>query len=106
MSAKKPVPLTIPELERRPVCSVCGKVSYSRGGIHPQCAEEQADAVRIGRLKEARKAENAAVKAATVKAKPEPLSRWHKLCPKCRKKLHVRKLSCDCGHRFSQTEEK
>jgi len=102
MSAKKPVPLEIPEIKSRPVCSVCGKVSYSPGGVHPQCAEERADAARITRLKEAKKAEQSTVKAAA----PEALSPWQKLCPKCRRKLHVRKLRCDCGHRFSGADEK
>jgi hypothetical protein len=97
MNTKKTLPLTVQECQPRPVCSVCGKVSYSRGGVHPQCSETQADAARIKRLKEAKKAEIPQVKV----AKPEALSRWHKRCPKCHTKLHVRKLSCDCGYRFS-----
>lgn len=51
--------MTLPiPLDKSPrVCSVCGKSSYSSGGIHPQCAEAQADGARVARLKAARKAE-------------------------------------------------
>ncbi len=43
MSDKKPSPL-LPESNGQP-CPVCGKKSYSRGGIHPQCAVKRADAL-------------------------------------------------------------
>jgi hypothetical protein len=102
MHDKKPDPLIATEIKPRRLCSVCGRVSYSQGGIHPQCAEEQADAPRVARLK-------AAKKAAKPKAKvtnPNALSPWHKLCPKCRVQLHVRKLTCDCGYRFSQSRSR
>ncbi len=29
----------------RAICPVCRKTAYSQGGIHPQCAESNADAV-------------------------------------------------------------
>jgi hypothetical protein len=29
----------------KPPCPVCGKPSYSRGGVHPQCSMRQADAL-------------------------------------------------------------
>lgn len=53
MSILKPVPL-IPKIARN-VCPICGKDSYSRGGIHPQCAVQQADEPRNQRLKLERK---------------------------------------------------
>ena len=31
---------------RRKLCPVCHYAAYSRGGIHPQCAERQADPPR------------------------------------------------------------
>ena len=44
MSTKKPEPI-FPS--RKPnICPVCGKSSYSAAGIHPQCAEKQADEKR------------------------------------------------------------
>ena len=97
MSDKKPIPLVNPIIQPRPVGAVCGKVSYSLGGVHPQCAQENADAQRVQDLKQAMKAEKV--------TPPEPLSQWHKLCPKCRQKLHVRKLRCDCGHQFAEASE-
>jgi hypothetical protein len=100
VTTKKPEPLVFPEIKPRPVCSVCGKVSYSRGGVHPQCSEERADAIRVDGLKQASKAEAAAKAVA-----PQPTSRWHKVCPKCRKKIHVRKQNCDCGHQFVEGEK-
>lgn len=45
MDSSKPAPLYVaPSLGT--VCPVCGKKSYSAGGIHPQCAMQQADAPR------------------------------------------------------------
>jgi hypothetical protein len=44
MNSKKPTPLL--EEPSGVVCPVCGKKSYSLGGIHPQCAVQQADAPR------------------------------------------------------------
>jgi hypothetical protein len=41
MSHKKPTPI-LGEHNRK-ICPVCGKRSYSAGGIHPQCAVQQAD---------------------------------------------------------------
>jgi hypothetical protein len=38
-------------------CSVCGKLSYSANGIHPQCAMVQADAPRKQRLAAERRAQ-------------------------------------------------
>ena len=100
MHNKKPIPLPSGATKPRPVCVVCGSVSYSPGGIHPQCAEEQADAPRLARLKKAQKTAKPKGKVAN----PNALSPWHKRCPKCHAELHVRKLTCDCGYRFSRTK--
>ncbi len=51
---KRPKPLN-PEPPKK-ICQVCGEPAYSRAGIHPQCAAEQADAKRV---REAKEAENA-----------------------------------------------
>lgn len=53
MSITKFVP-EVPQPVKVP-CPICGQVSYSRGGIHPQCAVQQADEPRALRLRVARK---------------------------------------------------
>lgn len=65
MSHKKPGPLTS-SIRPPKLCPVCGAASYSRDGIHPQCAQQQADAPRVARLKEKKKREQA--KAAAAKS--------------------------------------
>jgi hypothetical protein len=57
MQIKKPVPSMTQDNKPRRLCPVCGKVSYSRGGMHPQCSQTREDAPRIARLKAAKKAE-------------------------------------------------
>lgn len=57
MSEKKPSALF--GSTEVPICPVCGQPTYSAGGIHPQCAQIQADAPRKQRLQEERKAEAA-----------------------------------------------
>lgn len=42
MNHKKSIP-TVATSQGK-VCPVCGRTSYSRGGIHPQCSVFQADA--------------------------------------------------------------
>jgi hypothetical protein len=54
MSDKKPTPILL-EPDRKS-CPVCGKRTYSRAGIHPQCAMFQADAPRRLRLAAEKKA--------------------------------------------------
>ncbi|QDU93288.1 hypothetical protein [Lignipirellula cremea] len=54
MSEKKPTPNTDGQNVKN--CPVCGKRSYSREGIHPQCAMVQADAPRVQRLAAEKKA--------------------------------------------------
>ena len=97
MANKKPDGLLARKSSPQRICPVCGVIAYSRGGIHPQCAQEQADAPRVERIKAAKKVAKPKVKVTSPKA----LSAWHKLCPKCRRQIHIRKLSCECGHTFS-----
>jgi hypothetical protein len=95
MHVKKPDPLPARESKPVRICAVCGQVSYSQGGIHPQCAQEQADAGRVARIKAENKAE--------LKDKPNGLlvsKPWCKACPKCQLQMHVRKRTCECGYRF------
>src|SRR4029079_18029634 len=70
----------------RAVCPVCGTTSYSRDGIHPQCAVSRADqaAPRTGEK--------------TVKANRS--GQWKKRCPRCKRELPARRMVCDCGHSF------
>ena len=89
MSEKKPTHL-ISQVNGK-VCPVCGHQTYSKGGIHPQCAVFQADAPRAEKLKAERKHEVNAAKQST----------WtKKKCPKCGSESHVRRKVCDCGHAF------
>lgn len=89
MSEKKPTPLV--SQPRGKVCPVCGNRTYSQGGIHPQCAVDQADAARAEKLKAERKREAAEAKPSTWR---------NKKCPKCQTESHVRRKVCDCGHVF------
>uniref|UniRef100_A0A7C2JYF6 Uncharacterized protein n=1 Tax=Schlesneria paludicola TaxID=360056 RepID=A0A7C2JYF6_9PLAN len=83
----KPGPL-IPTVSR-PLCPVCGVVSYSREGIHPQCAMVAADSVLVSRIN--------ARKAAEPKPERPPLRRFERICPACQAVQHVRRRSCECG---------
>jgi hypothetical protein len=74
-------------------------VSYSAGGTHPQCAEQQADASRVAHLKKAQKV--AKVKATVINL--NAVRAWHKRCPKCHTEVHIRKSACDCGHQFTRS---
>jgi hypothetical protein len=49
MQTHKPPPLF--EQPARNVCPICGVVSYSRNGVHPQCAVKHADEPRSMRLR-------------------------------------------------------
>jgi len=91
MSTSKPPPL-IRTRQHEP-CPVCGEISYSAAGVHPQCSVRQADAKRLAKLKEQQKDQPKAKPVSDVKA-------WQKRCPKCRSIQHVRKKECDCGHTF------
>jgi hypothetical protein len=56
MSEKKPEPLAGKPTPGQ-VCPVCHQRSYSRNGIHPQCAVRQADAPRREKLAEQKRQE-------------------------------------------------
>ncbi len=90
MSIIKPV-VMVPQAAKN-LCPICGKASYSRGGVHPQCSMQLADEPRMDRLREAKKLE-----VKTEKPKPRA---WKMKCPKCGIQLHVRREVCDCGHKF------
>ena len=87
---KKPTPLY--STTARTPCPVCGHVSYSPAGIHPQCAMRAADKVQIDRDK--------ARKLARTKPPVVTVGRYQKQCPRCRTIHHIRKQTCDCGHSF------
>ena len=90
MHTLKPVPI-FPQPVRN-LCPICGAASYSRDGIHPQCAVQQADEPRNVRLRLKKK----------LKAKTERQGQrsWEKKCPKCSRQVHVRRGKCDCGYVF------
>lgn len=92
---KKPLPLYDSGI--RPACPICGHVSYSPAGIHPQCAMRAADLVQANRVK--------ALNALKAKAAPAPPKRFEKQCPKCRAVHHIRKQLCECGHSFLYKSE-
>ena len=94
MSIKKPVPVIADENYN--LCPVCGKRSYSAAGMHPQCAQSQAEMVQ----KEKMAAEKTVEEKLSVKAPRQQLS-WKKKCPKCDADVHIRKKICSCGHNFS-----
>ena len=100
MSDKNKKPTPILDEHNGKACPVCGKRSYSAGGIHPQCAVQQADEPRAQQLKEKKKTE--ALKKKSVAAKlPQTWSK--KKCPKCGVEVHVRKRLCVCGFAFFKT---
>ena len=94
MNTKKPTPVLVSAASK--ACPVCGQRSYSRGGIHPQCAVVQADAPRRICLAAAKKA------AAQEKDKaiPAKSGEWGKSCPQCGIELPARRNVCACGHIF------
>jgi hypothetical protein len=91
MSSEKSV-LIVPQPPKN-LCPVCGTPSYSLGGIHPQCAIQQADEPRLARLR-------TAAKAAPPKVKTPTQQPWKKQCPKCGTQSHVTLKRCPCGHKF------
>lgn len=93
---KKPTPV-IPHAANK-ICPICGKASYSRDGIHPQCAVVQADEPRKQKIQAEKK--KAADKQSTATNKSVQKS-WNKKCPRCGAEIHQRRKTCDCGHDFS-----
>ena len=78
-------------------CPVCGMDTYSKGEIHPQCAQKQEE----DKLATSRKSVKNGGKKAPEKHVPSfILKAWHKWCPKCRTQIHIRKMRCDCGYQF------
>jgi predicted RNA-binding Zn-ribbon protein involved in translation (DUF1610 family) len=92
MSSEKSV-ILIPASPKH-LCPICGKASYSAGGIHPQCAMQQADEPRMTRLR--------AAKVAETKTKKPARTSWKKRCPMCGTEMNVRCAACKCGHKFEQ----
>jgi hypothetical protein len=74
------------------LCPVCGTPSYSLGGVHPQCAIQQADEPRMIRLR--------AAKSAAPKTKKPAQQAWQRRCPACGLESHVARKVCKCGHKF------
>jgi rRNA maturation endonuclease Nob1 len=89
MSSEKSVIILPPPPKH--VCPVCGRPAYSLGGVHPQCAIEQADEPRILKLR--------AAKAAQPKKTPGRQV-WKKRCPQCGTESHISRKICKCGHNF------
>jgi hypothetical protein len=92
MSDEQPI-IIIPQPPRN-LCPICGKASYSVGGIHPQCAMQKADEPRLKRLR--------ATKNAEIKKKKPARQSWQKKCPQCGTHVHVRLDVCGCGHKFGR----
>lgn len=68
MSEKKPQPIGLIPVRKH--CPVCGKVAYSRGGVHPQCALARADAAVRAKLKLDRDRQAAQAEAAQKQVNP------------------------------------
>ena len=92
VSILKPEPIIAPAI--REACPICGKPSYSRDGIHPQCAVSRSDAKRTEQIKAKRKLEPKAVKP--------PRHALSKKCPMCGAIVHIRIKSCQCGNEFAR----
>lgn len=90
MSSEKSVVVISPAAKH--LCPICGRASYSVGGVHPQCAMQQADEPRLVSLRAARVAE--------TKNKKPARQIWKKRCPICGTELHARREACKCGHKF------
>jgi ribosomal protein S14 len=91
MTNRKPPPLFSGQNPN--VCPVCGEVSYSASGVHPQCSAKKADEERMKFIK----AEQSKTKKSPAKSTE---SRWQKSCPRCSRSQHVRKKTCLCGYKF------
>jgi hypothetical protein len=89
---KKPLPLF--DVQIRPMCPICGHASYSRAGIHPQCAMAAEDKVHSQRISAHRLAEPTPPVSMTT------LRRHEKRCPRCMAVHPLRRHKCECGHTF------
>lgn len=95
MNYSKPKPPT----QLMPNCPVCGKVTYSRGGIHPQCASERQDKI----VTAARQATQDKSSGSATLAQPR--KQWTKPCPRCKRQLPARRAACECGFSFLKKAE-
>lgn len=84
------------------LCPICGKASYSRAGVHPQCSQHQADLEIKAHLKEEAKKAEAEADPQSRPAAATATRTWHKRCPECGKEVHVRQARCACGFTFAQ----
>ena len=85
MSLKKPKPLHV---ANRKMCPVCGEVSYSHAGVHPQCAVVRADELGL-KLQE----------TALETAKKSPFNPWPKRCAQCGTQIPDLTIDvCACGN--------
>jgi RNA polymerase subunit RPABC4/transcription elongation factor Spt4 len=94
--SRKTQPLLLPQTRKR--CPVCDEVSYSASGIHPQCAMARADVVQTAKNKRSalrHKAKTPAIVTADLKP-------WHRVCPRCKALVHIRKTTCNCGKSLSR----
>lgn len=96
----KPVPLLFRTEKPRRTCPVCGSPTYSREGIHPQCAHRQASAQQL----KDRQAQEQPAAAPPKQVSALALKPWHKRCPECQAQVHFRKPACGCGHRFEPAD--
>jgi hypothetical protein len=94
MNVQKPIPLIAAESHN--VCPICGEKSYSAVGMHPQCAQRQAEEVQNKKTA----ADKPVVEKLPAKTSHQHVS-WKKTCPKCSAEVHIRKKICSCGHAFS-----
>jgi hypothetical protein len=96
MSAALPgTPLSVNDRSPRR-CPVCKKATYSREGIHPQCAERERDRARMKLLRDYQRMAREAHK----RANPIPLKPFHRRCPDCSADVPPRLAECSCGYRF------
>jgi hypothetical protein len=93
VSILKPVPIVAQPVKN--LCPYCGKASYSRDGIHPQCALNQADVARNEQIREKRKL--------ALKVEKPQHRYFSKCCPLCGTHVHVRVIGCACGHVFGSS---
>jgi hypothetical protein len=95
MSEKKPTPLF--PARAHSCCPVCGKISYSLAGVHPQCSVRRADEEHKNRSKR----EKLLAEVGKTAKPAAGISPWQKSCPQCSAVQHVRKTVCNCGYRFT-----
>jgi hypothetical protein len=97
---KRPTPLYSAIAKKGTPCPVCGFASYSRNGIHPQCARRREDEKRLARLRSPQKQDSQ--RASTPP--PNALKPCHKRCPQCATQVHARRSHCECGHKFATSK--